>query len=486
MSEKVFYSWQSDLPNSTNRGFIQTALEAAAKAIREDETIEVEPVVDRDTAGVPGSPDISKTIFAKIDESQVFVCDVSIINQASTDEDRPTPNPNVLIELGYALKVLGLHRIIMVMNTAFGQIDQLPFDLRLKRVVTFNMPLKVEERAPERKRLQAILEEALRAILENNQEKSAAVVAPPLVDQARLAIEEGSVNRVALASRYMESLVRDINRLAPNLSTADAATLDERLVQAIYQTGEVVANFAQLSEAIGLHEDQKAAEALYTSFGPILEGYDLPANFGGGFRDVQFDFHKFIGHELFVVFISKLIRHERWDVVGQLLNDGIYAANADRGMGGLLSFQFISAYVKLLEYRNQRLNSRRASLHADTLNERHSGGRLGDVSPMEDFLAGDFFLFLRSSFAAAEKSNWFGWSPWSIIYLTKMPQFMTKSLSSKYANRLLPALGIDSISIFRSRFVEAWARLARMFERSGGMRYIDFRPQEIGSDRFIK
>src|SRR5438309_1310313 len=71
----VFYSWQSDLPNNTNRTFIQTALEHAAQAIRSDESVDVEPVIDRDTDGVPGSPDISSTILAKIDRAAVFVCD---------------------------------------------------------------------------------------------------------------------------------------------------------------------------------------------------------------------------------------------------------------------------------------------------------------------------------------------------------------------------------------------------------------------------
>ena len=83
MADVIFYSWQHDLPNATNRGFIQTALEAATKTIREDDSIHVEPVVDRDTAGVPGSPDIASTILAKIDQAQVFVCDVSIINNAA-------------------------------------------------------------------------------------------------------------------------------------------------------------------------------------------------------------------------------------------------------------------------------------------------------------------------------------------------------------------------------------------------------------------
>lgn len=66
MRRILFYSWQSDLPNSTNRGFIQRALEDAAVKIAADDTVAVEPVVDRDTQGVPGSPDIAATIFGKI------------------------------------------------------------------------------------------------------------------------------------------------------------------------------------------------------------------------------------------------------------------------------------------------------------------------------------------------------------------------------------------------------------------------------------
>ena len=124
---KIFYSWQSDLPNATNRGFIEKALEDAAKFIRNDDSIEVEPVIDRDTIGVPGSPDIAHTIFDKIEQAQVFVCDISIINLNTLS--RPTPNPNALIELGYAIKALGWDNIIMVMNSAFGRPEEKSLEL---------------------------------------------------------------------------------------------------------------------------------------------------------------------------------------------------------------------------------------------------------------------------------------------------------------------------------------------------------------------
>mgnify|MGYP001584062038 FL=1 len=65
MKKIVFYSWQSDLPNTSNRGFIEKALKKAVKEIADDESIDVEPVIDRDTAGVGGSPEIPGTIFEK-------------------------------------------------------------------------------------------------------------------------------------------------------------------------------------------------------------------------------------------------------------------------------------------------------------------------------------------------------------------------------------------------------------------------------------
>ncbi len=179
----VFYSWQSDLPNATNRNFILQALENVAKALRNDGSLQVEPVIDRDTFGIPGSPNISETIFGKIEQAKVFVCDISIINQnvlGHMPDARLTPNPNVLVELGYALKRLGDKQIILVLNDAYGGPELLPFDLRMRRVVRYHMTKEDQNRAPERKRLEGMLIEALRASLSN-----ADIHSPYMVDQSR-------------------------------------------------------------------------------------------------------------------------------------------------------------------------------------------------------------------------------------------------------------------------------------------------------------
>ena len=169
-NDTIFYSWQSDLPNPTNRSFIQTALEKSAKGIKQDKSISVHPVIDRDTSNVPGSPDIAATIFDKIDNCSIFACDVSIINSES--EYRKTPNPNVLIELGYALKRIGWNRILMILNTEYGPVEDLPFDLRMKRVTTYNSKKSDKDRATERNLLQNKLTSAIKSILVSFDEAS--------------------------------------------------------------------------------------------------------------------------------------------------------------------------------------------------------------------------------------------------------------------------------------------------------------------------
>jgi len=134
----IFYSWQSDLSNNTNRTFIETALQRAVKELAQDPEIQESPRVDRDTSGVPGTPDIANAILEKIEAADVCVFDVSIV---ARNERRAFPNPNVLIELGYALRAHSSERIILVFNSATGKPrEDLPFDLGLKRAMEYETP----------------------------------------------------------------------------------------------------------------------------------------------------------------------------------------------------------------------------------------------------------------------------------------------------------------------------------------------------------
>lgn len=160
MSYKIFFSWQSDIHRNVGKNMIESALKQAVKNLRQDLTVEEavreELAIDRDTKGVAGSPPIVDTIFQKIDASGIFVADVSFIGKRP--KGGMIPNPNVLIEYGWALKSLGHARIITVMNTAYGDpsTDQLPFDMRhLRHPIQYHCPEDATE--DDRKQIQSTL-----------------------------------------------------------------------------------------------------------------------------------------------------------------------------------------------------------------------------------------------------------------------------------------------------------------------------------------
>ena len=65
----IVYSWQSDLRAAARRTLIQEAASGRDETNRRHATIDLKPVIDRDTQGLLDSPDIGAAIFAKIDRA---------------------------------------------------------------------------------------------------------------------------------------------------------------------------------------------------------------------------------------------------------------------------------------------------------------------------------------------------------------------------------------------------------------------------------
>lgn len=135
----IFYSWQSDLPNNTNRRFIESVIEKAIKSTNSNDLYDLEPTVDRDTKDVPGAPNITQTLLDKIRASDAFVADISIVTGILSERERPSPNPNVLLELGYAIALLGWEKIILFCNEYYGTGEDLPFDIRQHRRIGYHL-----------------------------------------------------------------------------------------------------------------------------------------------------------------------------------------------------------------------------------------------------------------------------------------------------------------------------------------------------------
>lgn len=159
---------------------MRAALERAIAQLKEPPAIE-EPSdrdaresihLDQDRKGIPGSPDLARTIFEKIRQAKVIVADVTAVGRSSSTGPETPPkkliNPNVAIELGYALHAVGDQGLLMVLNTHYGSRDDLPFDLKHKAgPIEFNLSPDATKDAieTEGKRLATVLVAALRACL---------------------------------------------------------------------------------------------------------------------------------------------------------------------------------------------------------------------------------------------------------------------------------------------------------------------------------
>ena len=137
----VFYSWQSDSNPKFNRNFIESNLKRAIKKLNDSSDIQLK--LDKDTLNEAGSPDIVNTILKKIDETMIFVADISAI--CKTSNEKFLSNPNVMFELGYALSTLSDKRVILICNTNMCDTKSLPFDLGLKRMICYDYSEQTSE-----------------------------------------------------------------------------------------------------------------------------------------------------------------------------------------------------------------------------------------------------------------------------------------------------------------------------------------------------
>jgi hypothetical protein len=127
MPNTVYFSWQLDTPKPENKAFIWDAIQKACDNLVESDPEEC-PRPQEGAVGIPGAPNLVDVIFNRIRRASIFIADLTFVGK-TTDEKKNIPNPNVLIELGYAARCLGWKRTILVMNKASGDPSQLPFDI---------------------------------------------------------------------------------------------------------------------------------------------------------------------------------------------------------------------------------------------------------------------------------------------------------------------------------------------------------------------
>lgn len=460
MTWTVFYAWQSDSPGNTNRNLIEQALKDAIDEIRSDGHLEIDPRLDKDTIGVAGAPDITATIFEKIETSAVFVADVTIVT--SPGSARAIPNPNVLVELGYAIRALGSKRVVLVMNTRFGGPDALPFDIRQKRVLAYDVPEDAPQKAPERRRLQATLVEALRlGLAEAEVARPKVPSAPTAADALITSMQARSPTQRSAARKFVAEILGEIDRGAPT-NPRD----DDSLVAALEAGKSMVSRFWRVVETFVVYRDDAVKEELLRGFEQLLRRYDFPAGVGGAYRNTDFDYFKFLGHELFVLLIAGYIREEAWAPLGSVLSEPLHVTGSSRPDRTVFADE-LSEYTGLLdEDRARRLGAggaTRISIRADMLKARYSEGDLATDVGWPLFSSADLFLALRFSHVV---NPYAFWRPWTALFIKDLPDYLLRASARSNAAKLATALGVPDVDAARTRVTSSLNALIGLYPNS--------------------
>ncbi len=459
MSEfKVFYSWQSDLPNATNRRFIGDALEKACKQVENNPDVEEAPRLDQDTQGLPGSPSIPQAIMDKIDACQVFVADVSFCYQAG--DGTLAPNPNVVYELGYAVARLGWDRILLIVNEEFGEVEKLPFDLEKRRAIPYRAQEKEKDRSEAKKLLVARLSGSIEAIAK----RQPIVPKRTPADIAVEAIEDQIPAKKARIRDFWAWALSELRRLEPDLRTnppqgEHLSTQIEDLKEAIANAAVAARAFSLVCESVAFANDEEANDAIARGFGDLLEEYDHKPGWGGTSYETWFDYWRFVGHELFTVWIACLLKEDRWTLLDAALTKTYFwEQHRAKTNQGTVYFDEFSDFVRLFGEESKR--NKRLSYHADLLSERYGPNGIGSAVSFQEFIDAELFLFLAAEFRLeAGWNGWLHWRPWTVLYMKHQPRFLTEAASSKVAAGVKTALGEQDSEAVRALIKDRVPRL---------------------------
>ncbi|MBZ0217763.1 MAG: hypothetical protein K8F25_14490, partial [Fimbriimonadaceae bacterium] len=287
----------------------------------------------------------------------------------------------------------------------------------------------------------------------------------PVADEQALipavtAIENNSGNRVVVVRRNLDAILKKIEDLEPK-KHSEGGTAEE-LVHAIDQTQEVVAEFSKIAEAVALMNDQVSALECYRWFGKLFVKYNRPEMLSGRSSDADYDFFKFVGHELFVTLVAFLIREQRWELLGVLVSEQIPMTYVPREHGpGNVYWDYASKHLILLMHESKIKG--RMSLHADMLHNRHTDGGLGSVLPFIEFTAADYFLFLLGELPPSDVPVGMPWRPWSCLFMKKTPAFIKSAEQKKTARMIINVFGISNVDEFKKRLNGRVGKVGQLF-----------------------
>ncbi|MCL5037886.1 MAG: SIR2 family protein [Chloroflexi bacterium] len=283
----------------------------------------------------------------------------------------------------------------------------------------------------------------------------------PAVPELKYALSSSREPVAQLYSQYLDNINVELEQIRPDFSKYDER--DDSIVEQINRGITISCRFIEAALLASEYGNLEAIVPIYEFFGKAYKLYSLPDGFSGKYQTIDFDGYKFLVYEMFVSFIASLIKNNRWDIIGELLNEDLFVER-ERG-SNYVSHVSISEYIRSLdEIRNKRLNLRRLSVMADFIEDRFTNGELSRLIKHKDFLEADYFLFMRSICHEMNLENlWNVWCPRSCVYLKGAPSYIVKAESQRFLENIVKAVGFRNKKEFIENFKRTHSHFTRYF-----------------------
>ena len=155
-----------------------------------------------------------------------------------------------------------------------------------------------------------------------------------------------------LFNEFLETIFKELQRTRPDFDKFEHR--DDAIVAQIEAATPITYSFIEAALLAGKYGSNEAADALYRFFGKVYSLYDIPRGFSGSFYETDFDGFKFLGFEMVVGLVAALMKHDRWDIIGRLLSQDVFADT--RNGNRYVHISELSSYVESLNhFRNNRL-----------------------------------------------------------------------------------------------------------------------------------
>lgn len=232
-------------------------------------------------------------------------------------------------------------------------------------------------------------------------------------------------------------------RLPPSNGATD---FDQKVIESIEQfipaRNELIEVFGALAQ---YDTGTGAASAIHKFFESLIPYLKRPAHINS-YHKWDWDNLKFVVQESFILCVSTFLKHERYDILAQLLNQRYFIEiDENYGQSSMASFGVFRNYLESLNHRNTRLKLNRLSVHADLIKERCTDSGL----TFNNMMQADFLLYLTEAINGLKEDRRQEWWPETLVFKSFHGgtfEIFLRAESVEYFNRLAPALGVQQKS----------------------------------------